>query len=141
VLDDVERWRFLVEPARKNPIPALVGLLDVELNKRTGQLFFFPWRGGFAGTEPDDQVFPPGRLARMERDRLHDSVALVEDAKNRDPLRHRRHAPLARGSGCNLPCRRKRHILLGLLAARHKRERDHQRCRDGSHAYSGIQGL
>jgi hypothetical protein len=77
----------------------------------------------------------------MERDRLRDPVALVEDAEHRDALRHRGHglrrrsgAVGLRGAGCG------RVLLLACLAARSEREREQQRCRPFAHVYSGIQG-
>ena len=42
VLDDVERRRFLVEPAREHPAPAFVRPLHVELDERAGQLLILP---------------------------------------------------------------------------------------------------
>jgi hypothetical protein len=140
MLDDIERRRLLVQPARENAVPALVRLLDVELDERAGQLFLFPRRGRLARAEPDDEVLPAGRLAGVERDILDDAVALVEDPQHRDPLRHRRHPALAACGRSDLPRRWQRHILLALLPTCSKRERDQQRCRDGPHAYSGIQG-
>jgi hypothetical protein len=76
----------------------------------------------------------------MKRDVLDDSVALVEDAKHGDALRHWRHRSAACGEA-RLPGTWKRHILLLIaLAARGERERDQQRCGGLLHAYSGIQG-
>jgi hypothetical protein len=88
VLDHVERRRFFVEPAGKNPVPALVRLLDVDLHEGAGELFLFPRRRRFAGAKAHDHVLPADRLARMERDVLDDAVALVEDAQHSNALRH-----------------------------------------------------
>jgi hypothetical protein len=141
VLDHVERRRFLVEPAGEDPAPALVRLLDVDLDERARQLLFFPRRGRFARTQPHDYILPPRGLAGVERDILDDAVALVEDAEHRDPLRHRRDAALAVGGRCNLPRGgRRRILLLASPPARHKRDCGKQGCRDGSHYYSGIHG-
>jgi hypothetical protein len=139
VLDDVERRRFLVEPARENPVPALVRTAHVNLDEGAGQLLFLPRRGRFAGAKADDDVLPADRLARTKSDVLDDSVALVEDSEDGDPLRHRRHSALPRGR-----CRhfRPRHarILLGILAASGQRERDQQGRGKPIHSYSGIHG-
>jgi len=141
VLDGVERRRFLVEPARKSAVPALVRLLHVELDERAGQLFIFPRRRRLARPKPHDHILPSHRLAGVERDVLNDTVALVEDAEHRHALRHRRHSTLACGSRRRLPRTRQRCVLLlASLTARGERERDQQRCRNLFHAYSGIQG-
>jgi hypothetical protein len=97
VLDDVERRRFLVKPAGKNPVPALVGLLHVDLDERTGQLLLLPRCSRLARAQPHDDVLPAHRLARVQRDILDDAVALVEDAEDGYALRHRSHAALAVG--------------------------------------------
>jgi hypothetical protein len=140
VLDDVERRRFLVKPTGKDPAPALVRLLDVDLDEGAGQLFLFPRRGCLAGAQAHDHVLPPRRLPRMKRDVLDDSITFVEDAENRDALRHRRHPTLPVRSRCGLPRGRQRILLLGALAARNERDCSKQGCRGDSHAYSGIQG-
>jgi hypothetical protein len=77
----------------------------------------------------------------MERDVLDDAVALVEDAEHGDTLRHRRHAAFAVGGGRGLARSRRRSVrLLGALSARGQRQRNQQRCSNGTHVYSGIQG-
>jgi hypothetical protein len=99
VLDDVERRRFLVEPAGKCPVPALVRSLHVELDESPGEPLFLPRSSGFARAEPDDCVLDPQRLAGLERDVANDSVALVEEPQDRDPIRHRRDAGDICGGG------------------------------------------
>jgi hypothetical protein len=141
VLDDVERRRFLVEPAREDTVPFAVGLLHVDLHEGAGQLLLFPRRGRLAGTQPHQQVLPPDRLPRVERDVLGDAVALVENAEHCDALCHRRDAGLLR-------CRRRSaigHRLLALLlllpaAASRERQCKQDRSSSRSHVYSGIQG-
>jgi hypothetical protein len=77
----------------------------------------------------------------MKRDRLHDAVALVENAEHRDTLRHGGHAALARGCGGDFAGHRRRGVLLLLRAsARRERQREQQWCGQRSHVYSGIQG-
>jgi len=92
MLDDVERRRFLVHPARKDPLPAAIGLLHVQLDKRSRQPLIFPRRAGFAGAQADDRVLDLQGLARLQGQVADDAVALVEKAQHRDSLGHRRHA-------------------------------------------------
>jgi hypothetical protein len=77
----------------------------------------------------------------VQRDVLHDAVAFVEDAENRDALRHRRDAALT-GSrrGHILRGWPGRVLLLGAASASGEREHHQQRCGGRSHAYSGIHG-
>jgi hypothetical protein len=140
MLDDVERRRFLVQPAREDPLPLLVRLLHVELNERTGELLFLPWRRRLAGAQANDRVFPAHRLTRMQRNALDNPVPLVEDPENGDTLRHRRHAALAIRHSRDLPCGRQWNALLLVpLATRGKGQRG-QRNACEAHVYSGIQG-
>ena len=77
----------------------------------------------------------------MQRNVLHDSVALVEDSDDRDPLRHRGNATFAiRGRGSLLGGRQRRIRFRLALPASRERKRDQQRCPKRTHAYSGIQG-
>jgi hypothetical protein len=77
----------------------------------------------------------------MQGDVLDDAVALVEDAKHGDALRHGRHSTLACRSRESLPASPgKRVLLLATLPAGSERERDQQRSGFGPHVYSGIQG-
>jgi len=101
VLDDVERRRFLEQPARKHPGPGLVGPLHVDLNEGAGQLLFLPRCRHLAGAEADHDALPPHRLAGVKRNVLDDPVTLIENPELRDPLPHRRDARLigARGRG------------------------------------------
>jgi len=89
VLDDVQRRPLLVQPARKDPLPALVELLDIELHERAGIMFLFPGRGLLAGAQADDHVADARRLAGLELDLTGNAVALVEQAEHSDALRHR----------------------------------------------------
>jgi hypothetical protein len=141
MLDDVERRRFLVNPAGEHPFPALVGLVDVELDEGSRQLLLFPRRGLLARAQADDRVLPADRLAGPKGHVLDDPVALVENSQHRDPLRHRSHAALpGRGHGHVCVRRGRRIPLLRTLAAAGKRKPDQQRYGEPGHAYSGIQG-
>jgi hypothetical protein len=90
MLDDVERRRFLVQPAGEDALPALLGVAHVELDEGAGQRLDFPRRAGLAGAQPDDDVAHPHRLAGLQAEVARQAVALVEQAQHRDPLRHRR---------------------------------------------------
>jgi hypothetical protein len=70
---------------------------DIDLDKRPGQPFQFPWRGCIAGLEPHRHILDPHRLARLQRQVANDAVALVEQAEHRDPLGHRRNPGLIGG--------------------------------------------
>jgi hypothetical protein len=77
----------------------------------------------------------------METDVLDDPVALVEDAKDGRPLRHRSHSPFAVGGRRDVPRTCAQHVAFrSALAAGGKRERQQHGCNDCSHRYSGIQG-
>jgi hypothetical protein len=115
--------------------------VHVDLDEGAGQLFRFPRRGRLARAQPDDHVLPAGRLAGTKSHVLDDSVALVEDSEDRDALRHRSDAALPGCRHRHVLGRPRSHVLLlRALAACAERERNHQRCRELSHAYSGIQG-
>jgi hypothetical protein len=139
VLDDIERWRFLVEPAREDPLPALVDLLDVELDERSGERWRFPWRGGFARPQPDDRIAHPQRLPRLHCQVANDAVALVEQADHRDPLGHRRLADiLQRGPFARVDQRRLRLLVVGGAIASAKQRGGDEQERGSAHAYSGV---
>jgi hypothetical protein len=141
VLDDVQRWRLLVDPARKNAAPTIVGPLHVELDEGAGQLLFFPRGSLLAGAQADDCVLPSHRLARPKGHVLDDSVALVENAEHGDALRHGGYSALPRRRRARLGTRGSRHVLLLLAApACGERQRNQQRCGQSLHGYSGIHG-
>lgn len=98
MLDDVALGPFLEQPARKGPPPFLVIAQHIELDERPGFGRFLPWRRGFTGAQADNGVADAQRLARLHRQVAGDTVALVEDAQHRHPLRHRRS-----GQGSALP--------------------------------------
>jgi len=106
VLDQVERGRFLVQPAREHSFPAAVGPLDVELNEGSGQLLALPRGSRLAGAQAHDRVAHAHRLAGLEPQVADDAVAFVEQAEDGDPVGHRRHSGLAcggRGRRLRLP--------------------------------------
>lgn len=118
----------------------LVGLLNVDLDESARQLLHFPGSGRLTRAQANDHVLPAGRLAWVERDVLDDPIALVENSKDCDTLRHRRYAAFSICRRGRLAAPRQGHIWLIALAARAQRKRDDQRCRKCPHAYSGIQG-
>ena len=92
MLDDVERRRFLVEPARKDPAELTVRAAHVQLYEGTGQLLNLPGSRGLAGAQPHDRIPDPDRLTRAQRQVPLLAVALVEEAEHGHALRHRRGA-------------------------------------------------
>jgi hypothetical protein len=77
----------------------------------------------------------------VQRNLLHDAVALVEDSKDRNALRHWRDTTLSRGGrGHGLAGWTGRILLLGAASARSQRKRNQQRCGGRPHAYPGIHG-
>jgi hypothetical protein len=91
MLDHVERRAFLVQPARKDPLPTPPRLLDVELDEGAGQLLILPRGTHVARAQAHHGIAKADRLAGLERDVAHDPVALVEQPEHRDPVRHRSH--------------------------------------------------
>jgi hypothetical protein len=76
----------------------------------------------------------------MERDVLDDAVALVEDAEDRDPLGHGRHAALPGRGRRDLLAALHRILLLIAAPAGGKREGHQDRSGKLHRAYSGIHG-
>lgn len=99
VLDHVQRRRFLVEPARKDPVILALRVAHVELDEGAGQLLHLPGGGRLAGAQPHDHIAGANRLARPKLQILGDAVALVEQPDDRNALRHRRGARRDLGDG------------------------------------------
>ena len=91
MLDDVERWAFLVQPTRKDPFPAPAGLFDIKLDERPGQALIVPRRGCVASAQANHGVAETDRLTGPQRDVADDAVALVEQSEHRNTLAHRGH--------------------------------------------------
>jgi len=144
MLDHVERRAFLVQPARKHPIPFAVGLEIVELDEGAGQPFGLPRRGRIAGAKADCDVLDPHRLAWLQGEIADDAVALVEQGDHCHAVGHRGHAG-------GIDPRRKLldddlvvgHRLVSSAIARGERQANRGQP-DGSrhgHAWSGVQAL
>jgi hypothetical protein len=151
MLDDVERGRFLVEPAREDAPELLApGFAHVELDEGAGQLLHFPGRARLAGAQTDDHVADPYRLARPQGQVARNAVALVEQSQHRDALRHRGGAGrlashgLRDVDGVGLRFRGVLPVLLlgaaGPAGAKGEQRRQRQDLGRPGHAQSGVQG-
>jgi hypothetical protein len=89
--------------------------LDLKLDERPGELLLFPRSARLAGAKPNDGVPHPHRLPGPHRQVPDDSVALVEQADDRDALRHRRDARLFGGRPRRFGDHRPRRLLLPIL--------------------------
>jgi hypothetical protein len=143
VLDDVERRRFAIDPARKDSPPLTVASLDVELEESSGQLLLLPRGGPLAGAKPHDRILEADRLSGPHRQVADDPVALVQKADDRDPFCHRSDPRLVGSLDRRLGAGRRLLALAAFLAAaRAKQGRHDERTnRRLSHLYSGVQGL
>jgi hypothetical protein len=140
MLDDVQRRRVLVEPAREHATPALVRTLDVELHESARQLLTLPGRGRLARAQAHNRVIHSNGLARLQCQVANDAVALVEQAENGDAVGHRSDAGLL----ARARARRRQPRTIGLLrlvAAAATRE-EQQQCRagNGKCSQSGVHG-
>jgi hypothetical protein len=96
VLDDVEGWPLLVEPAGEDAPPAIVDLLHVYLEKSASQLVGLPRSSPVAGAQAHDQVSAAAGLAGLELELARHAVALVEQSEHRHALVHRSRGGLER---------------------------------------------
>ncbi len=92
MLDDVERRRFLEQPAREDPPELPVGAAHVQLDECAGILLDLPGGGRLAGAQPHHDIADPHRLARPQRQIPLQAIALVEQPEHGDALRHWRRA-------------------------------------------------
>jgi hypothetical protein len=149
VFDDVERGRFLVEPAGEDALDLPLGVADVELEEGAGQRLHFPRRGRLAGAKADDHVAGPYRLPRLQREFAGNAVALVEQADDRHPIGHRRGSGRERGDGLRHVDGLRLGFVLGIAgapraalftSARREREQGGTGARQRPpHAWSGVQ--
>jgi hypothetical protein len=147
VLDDVERRRLAVQPARKDSLPAALRIPDVELDEGAGQLLHLPGRRRLAGAKPDDRVADSNRLARLQSQLPVGDVALVEKAQDGDSLGHRSRPGRDRGDGlrdvegARLARRLRVHgrlLLAAAVAAGERGESDEGGAEREPHALSGV---
>jgi hypothetical protein len=75
----------------------------------------------------------------MERDRLHQPVAFVEDSDDRGSLRHGGYPGLASGQHLSAVRGLLLRLVRGLRAAGGKRQRKNESA-VAEHVYSGVQG-
>lgn len=92
VLDDVQRGRFLVEPAGEDALELSLDIAHVHLDEGARQLLYLPRRRRLAGPQPNDDIVDPDGLPRLQRQVAREPVALVEKAEHRHPLGHGRRA-------------------------------------------------
>lgn len=111
MLDDVERRTRLIEPAREDPAPAVVGPLYIDLDEGAGILEILPRRSLLAGAQADDDIADTRRFAGLQLDLARHAVALVEQAERRDAVLHRRRA----GIDCAALHRDGRYLRRGLV--------------------------
>lgn len=119
-----------------------VGPQPVDLDECAGQLFRFPRRAGFARAQPDSDILDPHRLPWAKRQVADDSVALVEQAEDRDALRHRRDPRLLGGGAGYVDRDRLVCVLFGLAspfaARRHQQDCNRKKGLGPGHAWSGF---
>jgi hypothetical protein len=94
MLNHIERWRFLEQPARKHRTPHQFGiggraLLDKNLHKGPGFERRFPWQALFASLNFDHNIAKTPRFAAFHHQILGQIIALVEQADGRHPVLNR----------------------------------------------------
>jgi hypothetical protein len=103
VLDDVAIRAVLEQPAGKHSPPLVAAMIEHDqLDKSSGFLRRFPLRGAFAGAQPHDRAADADAFTRLQRQIAHQAVALVEQTKQRHPIRHRGDTSI------NIVCTRRR---------------------------------
>ena len=139
MLDDIQRRRLLVEPAREDPPPALVGLFDVELDERPGERRTFPRRSRFACAQADDDVADAQGLAGLHGQVADDAVALVEQADHCDALGHRGLADILQYRSVTRIDHRAAFVGLGRAVTAREQHRDGgDRQAGATHGYCGV---
>ena len=115
--------------------------MNFQLQKSPGQLFVFPRRGRLTGTKPNDGITDLDGLARLQGQVPDDSVALVQQADNSNPVGHGRNpCLLTRRKRRLLGAARLTRLLLILLPAAAEQQPCKSDARsEGAHFYSGFQ--
>ena len=96
-------------------MPGLVRTLDVQLDESAGEFLILPRRRGFTGTKPDDRIVDTDRLPGLEPKIADDPVSLVQEAEDRNPLRHGGNARPLSGAGIGRRNPRAVGLLLRLI--------------------------
>jgi hypothetical protein len=90
VLDDVAVRPLAENPARKDAIPFVVALiLHRQLDEGASFGRILPRRGHLACAEPHDRAADARRFAGLHLEIADEPVTLVEQADDRDAVRHR----------------------------------------------------
>jgi hypothetical protein len=89
MLDNIERRRFLEQPARKISAPFIIAAMYDHLDERAGIMFGFPGRSRFTGFQSHDKIADANRLTWLHREIAIETVALVEYPQRRNALGHR----------------------------------------------------
>jgi hypothetical protein len=96
MLNDIERRRFLIQPARKHLAPFVVGPTHDQLDKAARQLLAFPRLGLVTGFKADNRVADPHRLPWFHLKVARQTIAFIEKSDRRNALGHRRPRPRCR---------------------------------------------
>ena len=112
-------------------MPRLVRALDIQLDESAGEFFILPRRGCFTGTKPNDRIVDADRLSGLELEIANDAVALVQEAKDRNPLRHGGDARPLSGAGIGRRNPRAVGLLLPLIPTPAPRKQQERRARNG----------
>jgi hypothetical protein len=88
MLDNIERRRFFIKPARKHLAPFVVGAAHDQLDKTTRQLLAFPRLGLVTSFKADHSIADPHGLTRFHLNIARQTIAFIENAKRRDSLVH-----------------------------------------------------
>jgi hypothetical protein len=140
------------QPAGEHSSPLIFGMVEhQQLDKGPGFLRAFPLGGAFAGAQPHDRPTDPDAFARFQRDIADQAIALVQQAEDSNPFRHRRYASerilFARRRTLRTRCwliifgrRRRRLSLIGAAPAscQQQQRRTGQQGRSPDHAPSGV---
>jgi hypothetical protein len=102
MLNDVERRRLLVKPARKYLAPFFITAKHDELDKRPSIGFLLPRRGRFAGFQSHNDIADAHSLPWFHRQIAPQAVAFVKQAYRCNALSHWRQSLRWRRFGRNL---------------------------------------
>ena len=122
-------------------MPAFVRPLHVKLHEGARQIFIFPRGGRLAGAQAHNRIVHPKRLAGLQRQVAHDSVALVEEPEDGNAVGHGGDARLLARAGIGARQGRTIGLLRPIVApATCKKQQRRAGYGKTSHAQSGCQG-